>query len=123
MMLRKKVISVMVLSAILMALLPVLSASAGTRYPLPNYGFYELVTGSGKLVVSVVGEASHPNPDIVGVPAMWTLTIEGPNGEVLYSQDQGSYVVLNNLPYGTYKVIFHVRNVWTDCSYFSAVFQ
>ncbi|RJX37895.1 hypothetical protein D3P09_17545 [Paenibacillus pinisoli] len=122
--LRKKAITIMIFSAILMALLPVLQVNAGTRYPLtpPAYGFYELVTGSGKLVVGAIGEANHPIPEAY-VPAMWTLTIQAPNGDVLYSQNQGSYVVLDNLPYGTYKITFQVGNIWTINSYFSAVFQ
>ncbi|REK69408.1 hypothetical protein [Paenibacillus paeoniae] len=125
MLLRKKAITVMIFTTILMALLPVLQVNAGTRYPLtpPAYGFYELVTGSGTLVVGVAGEASHPNPEVGGVPAWWTLIIQAPNGDVLYSQSQGSYAVLNNLPYGTYKISFQAGNVHTYCSYFSAVFQ
>ncbi|MFF2888468.1 hypothetical protein [Paenibacillus sp. NPDC057967] len=121
-MLRKKAISIMVLSALLMALLPVLSASAA-RIPLPPpaYGFYELVTGSGTLVVSAVGTASYPFPEAY-VPASWSLYIQAPNGDILYHQNNGSYAVLHNLPQGTYKVTFQA-GIYTYASHFTAAFQ
>ncbi|REK69407.1 hypothetical protein [Paenibacillus paeoniae] len=121
-MLRKKAISVMVLSAILMALLPALSASAA-RIPLPPpaYGFYELVTGSGTLVVSAEGTASYPFPE-AAVPASWALTIQESNGTILYHQMYGTHAVLHNLPHGTYKVTFQA-GVHTYASHFSAAFQ
>ncbi len=115
---RKKALLVMLFSALLMALMPVLSASA-QRYPLQyGYGFYEKVTGSGTLVVGVVPAGGHPT-----APGglSWTVIVEDSSGQILTSQPGGTNITLHGLPLDTYKVTF-TCNIWTYASFFEAKF-
>lgn len=115
---KKSMIKVMLLFAFILAVLPAASASA-QKYPIPNgIGFYEDITGSGKLVVTAIGGGGHPEaPGTV----WWRLIIVGPNGENLYNSEYGS-TTLYNLPYGTYRV-YYQTNGWTSLQYYYAAFE
>ncbi|WP_028595067.1 hypothetical protein [Paenibacillus assamensis] len=115
---KKQAMLVMLFATLMMVLFPILTVSAEKK-PLPGFGFYEDITGSGTLVVAAEGGGGHP--DVPGT-VWWRLIITGPNGQTLYSQELGSYVVLNNLPYGTYRITFQA-NMWTGNTYYSAHFQ
>ncbi|MVO98358.1 hypothetical protein [Paenibacillus lutrae] len=114
---RRKMISVMLISCVLFAVLPFMSASAAPNYPAKT------ITGQGTLKVVVEGEGGRPEH---GVSPYWSVSVTNSSGQPVFAQSYGgpgtSYSYVYNLPYDTYTVGVY-PSIWTGISAFLVSFQ
>jgi len=112
---KKRMMSIMLLSAIMMALLPVLSASATIG------SFTRTVSGSGTLKVTVHAVASATEDG--GSPS-WSVVVRTASGQYLLEQANGGSIGYSyfTLPNGVYNVTAY-PSAYTTITSMQAVFE
>lgn len=112
---KKRMLSIMLLSAMIMALLPVLSASATIG------SVTRTVSGSGTLKVTVQAIAS--GTDDGGSPS-WSVVVRTTSGQYLLEQANGGSIGYSyfSLPSGVYNVTVY-PSAYTTITTMQAVFE